>query len=178
MVIVRTSSWWNHSVSLFQHAILCCSAPFSSYNLAFKKYIFSFILHFTQRNLKLQIQSGFWNWIQQLSGFPVLQDVHVISSQRKGGQGTKSGWVLPSVFPASPVILQYVTLQKPGNGCRRNWAMIFFLRLLRSQDLTGKQSCKKTKRLPCVTKSLPVPCKKTPVHLASVQLLFLYLSWK
>lgn len=151
MLIVRASSWWNRPVNLFHYATLFCSARFSSYKLSFFKSFF--ILHFTQRHIKSQVQSGFWNWIQQLSGFPMPWGVHVISSRTEEGQAGKRAWRAAERYPLNsqhPNKPARCALAKAREWLQmslraRNWAITFLLRLLSSQDLEGKQSWKKKK---------------------------------
>ena len=154
MLIVRASSWCNHPVNLFPvcRFSLLCTIFFLR---LFKKKIFFFsILHFSQRNLKSQVQSGFWNQIQQLSGFLMHWDMHFIWSRTKEGQAGKRPWRAAERYPPYS--------QHPSKPARcalaearewlqrslraRNWAMTFVLRLLSSQDLKGKQSCRKTRK--------------------------------
>lgn len=123
----------------------------SSYILFSKKKIFLF--HPSLCSEKPQIASTVWflKSIQQLSGFPRPLDVHVISSRMKGRAGRRA-WRAAERYPLCPseparCALEEVREWLQRSPRARNWAMAFLPRLLSSQHLTGKWSCRKTRKM-------------------------------
>lgn len=174
MAIMRASSCWNHPVNLFQLTVWFYSAPFSSY-IPFKKKIllstFTFLTPNSNHTYSLASETEFGT-VRVPSAprctFPIQQNGEKKEKDRKGK--VKSRWVLPRKTARHPLAEAKEWWQRIQR--ERHEAMTFLLRLLGSQDLTRKQSCRKTRK---TASWCHIISKEISVSLVSLLLFFLFL---
>lgn len=171
------------SLSVCHFTLLC--AIFFLDPIFLKKWFF---FHPSLYSKKPQITSTVW--LLKLNSATVripnaLRRAHHIQQnnrrmgRKKSTKGTES-YPPYSQHPREPAgwALAEATAWLQMSPRARNRAMTFLLRLTAPKTLQeGSPLGKQERWLPCVTKSLPVPSKKRPVHLGTVQLFSLSVSW-